>query len=438
MALQDLTSKTAVLTAIAEFHVLGREAFLDKYGLRRARSFFIVFDDRPYDATAIARVAYGLQFPERGTLSASSFKGDEDSVRTKLEELGFTVQDITALKGGNVPSPALIPGRIYSWDELGSVFGFKPDYLGAAGGMVARGGSLLLITHPGGAKSFNYNDYWDDEDLIYTGRGKVGDQKLEGQNRAVAENTKVLFVFEPRLARRLHFLGKAQCHAHWWDNGEDDNGEERRILRFRLRFKGTGPQRQFQTSAEEEDSGSVNEPTVGRDVRRPPRQPAHRKPRPFDESRSPAAFTPNDERASPEETLALQEKAVQNHHALLVALKRHLVAAGWDGIEEIPSAVDLWAHAPSKSVRVIFEAKTLDASSELYQTRMALSQLFEYRHFHGIAEDELCLVTNAPVSEARERFLAAMGVAVLAYDGQVFRASGVLNRSWLAELCSPQ
>jgi hypothetical protein len=36
--------------------------------------------------------------------------------------------------------------------------------------------ALLLITHPGGGKSFDYDDYWDGADLMYTGRGKKGDQ----------------------------------------------------------------------------------------------------------------------------------------------------------------------------------------------------------------------------------------------------------------------
>jgi hypothetical protein len=42
--------------------------------------------------------------------------------------------------------------------------------------------SVLLITHPNGGKSFDYKDYWDGDDLIYTGRGKVGDQQRSGPN----------------------------------------------------------------------------------------------------------------------------------------------------------------------------------------------------------------------------------------------------------------
>ena len=61
-------------------------------------------------------------------------------------------------------------GRTYSWAELGAVFDFKPNYLSAAGGMIPRPshGVLILITHPEGGKSFDYEDYWEGADLIYT------------------------------------------------------------------------------------------------------------------------------------------------------------------------------------------------------------------------------------------------------------------------------
>ena len=32
----------------------------------------------------------------------------------------------------------LVPGRVYSWEEIGSAFDFNPDYLSVAGGMVSR------------------------------------------------------------------------------------------------------------------------------------------------------------------------------------------------------------------------------------------------------------------------------------------------------------
>ena len=92
MALGDLTSRQAVLDAIAEFDRLGRDAFLDKYGFGRARDYFLVVDGREYDSKAIVGAAHGYQFPEDGPLRADTFSGGEATVRRKLAELGFTVE----------------------------------------------------------------------------------------------------------------------------------------------------------------------------------------------------------------------------------------------------------------------------------------------------------------------------------------------------------
>jgi hypothetical protein len=48
-------------------------------------------------------------------------------------------------------------GQVYEWEELADAFGFKPAFFSVAGGMVpsATTNSLLLITHPGGGKSFH-------------------------------------------------------------------------------------------------------------------------------------------------------------------------------------------------------------------------------------------------------------------------------------------
>jgi len=156
-------------------------------------------------------------------------------------------------------------------------------------------------------------------------------------------------------------------------------------------------------------------------------------PRPFVAANIPAPLTPSGSRKPVEETIARSDKANQNHHALVAALQRSLEATGWTDIQEVPGSVDLWARNPAAGCRVIFEAKTLDAASERDQTRAAFAQLLEYRYFRGEREDKLCLVTNAPISNPREQFLATYGIAVLAYDGKAFHSSGPLAREWFGE-----
>jgi hypothetical protein len=274
-------------------------------------------------------------------------------------------------------APTLVPGRAYTWDQLGRMFNFKPRYLSVAGGMLPRPAlnALILVTWPGGARSFDYDDYWSQGDLIYTGRGKTGHQKLEGANRDLDLNSRTNYVFAGSAGPgALRFLGTAVATRRWRARGRGDDGRDRQILRFRLHFQtgGAGASR----------SATVpRRPAPGTGRSRRSRKDQHRKRRRFDPTRGPAQYRAPVQHATPEETAARREKANAAHHALLVRLQAELAARGWTDLDEIPSAIDLEARKPKR--KVLFEAKTVTTTSELSQTRSGLSQLLEYRFFHG-------------------------------------------------------
>lgn len=161
-------------------------------------------------------------------------------------------------------APTLQPGTEYSWEEMAAAFGFKPDYLGAAGGMLSRPemGALLLITRPDPAV-IDYHDYWDGNDLIYAGRGQVGDQELKGQNFDLAENQSTNYVFVSEGQRRMRFRGIASCVAWWWDRGPDRNGTERKVIRYRLRFADAASLQSDQDSVADLPGELVLEPPLG-------------------------------------------------------------------------------------------------------------------------------------------------------------------------------
>ena len=92
MSLRDLTSRQAILDAIAEYDRIGQVAFLERYGFGRAREFFLVVEGREYDSKAIVGAAHGYQFPQAGPLTARDFSGGEATVQRLLESLGFNVR----------------------------------------------------------------------------------------------------------------------------------------------------------------------------------------------------------------------------------------------------------------------------------------------------------------------------------------------------------
>jgi 5-methylcytosine-specific restriction protein B len=89
MASREGLSVDAVSAAMDEFDRLGREAFLEKYGFGRAKTWVLLRDGNQYDSKAIFGVAYGIAHPNEGPLSSADFKGGEMSVVRDLERLGF-------------------------------------------------------------------------------------------------------------------------------------------------------------------------------------------------------------------------------------------------------------------------------------------------------------------------------------------------------------
>jgi hypothetical protein len=124
MALSELTSHEAVLAAIKEFDELG-----DGFG--PARQVFLEHGTRHYDSKAIAGVAYGNQFPDRGPLKSNEFSGGEETVGHLLERLGFKVSDVLSV---NTPRPAIEPaassGRTGAW-----IFQANPAYYDLRGAL---------------------------------------------------------------------------------------------------------------------------------------------------------------------------------------------------------------------------------------------------------------------------------------------------------------
>jgi hypothetical protein len=396
---------------------MGREEFLRRYGFGPSRDYRLVFAGREYDSKAIAGVAH--QFTATGAvpLTATEFSGGRNTVKKTLERLGFVLSDgVVAV----ADPPNLTVGQTYSWDELGQAFDFNPKRFQVAGGMLSspERNAVLLITHPGGARSFDYEDRWDGPALIYTGRGKTGDQRLEGPNRDVADNRKVLFVFEAAHSRHLKYLGRALCTGHWLARAPDASGVERNVIKFRLTFEGGA---MSATTAPESRCGSPL-----------------RTPRPFVPDRAPSARSPEmNRRTTLEETGALQEKANQQHHRILSHLCAALSLAGWQKLEEIPAAVDLWATRPGDLGRVIFEVKGLSDTNEIVQCRAALSQLLEYRFFYGTDEDRLCLVVDRPITDRRRAILESVGVGVVfVADSGELKAVGQLAIAMIAGVTS--
>ncbi len=93
MSLSNLTSRDAVLAAIAEYDAIGRDEFLARHGFGQATRYLLEHNGRRYDSKAIAGVAHGIEHPDLGPLRSEDFSGGASTVKPALEILGFRVID---------------------------------------------------------------------------------------------------------------------------------------------------------------------------------------------------------------------------------------------------------------------------------------------------------------------------------------------------------
>jgi len=230
MPISELTDKKAVLGALAVCDTLGRDAFLRKYGFRRATSLVLRFGGRDYDSKAIAGVAYGIQHPERGTLSnRDGYTGGQYTSRRALERLGFEVIDLSAAE-----AKPFVPGETYNRRrDIHEVYGGQEQ-----GGIITpkNHNVIFLITGDSG-KTYGYADEEIEGVFHYFGEGQNGDMEFVRGNKAVRDHAKLgkqLLLFE-KVPGGLKYRGEYACAGYEIRPGvPDSDKKERDAIVFQL------------------------------------------------------------------------------------------------------------------------------------------------------------------------------------------------------------
>lgn len=204
--LRDLTSREAVLEAIRLCDETGREEFLNHYGYKAAKTYFLRHNNHEYDSKAIVGVAYGIQHGV--TLKSADFSGGENTVARCLRRLGFSVTE--------PEHPAL---RL----ERGAEY-FRVDLRATYGGQLQSGiwtprdfATIFLFTGASG-KTYGYHDDWNDGVFEYTGEGQNGDMTFTGGNKAIRDHRKdgkdLLLFTDLGKGKGVRYEGLFEC-ASW-------------------------------------------------------------------------------------------------------------------------------------------------------------------------------------------------------------------------------
>jgi 5-methylcytosine-specific restriction protein A len=231
MTLSDLTA-AAVRRALVQFRELGRKAFLERYGFKEARVYFVVDNGYRCDSKAIAGAAHGF-LQGREPLGPNDFSGGERTVAKRLRELGFVVT------GPEDTVPASItfePGKLYSRRrDIHELFGGQQQ-----GGICTPQGVpfIFLFTGESGGQ-FGYRDGpQDDGTFAYTGEGQRGDMEFVRGNRAIRDHVadgKDLLLFEATGRGGMYrFVGCYACGGWTNKSSPDRDGSSRAVIIFRL------------------------------------------------------------------------------------------------------------------------------------------------------------------------------------------------------------
>lgn len=149
--------------------------------------------------------------------------------RTKNIEEGFGLDY-------NVTHLARNP--ILTYQEVEEQFRIK--IAGFGRGINITPSTVVLISSVDKKKSgFVYHDRWTtDGDYIYSGEGKVGDQKMTSRNRAImgaGTEGKTIHLFVKFSPQEYYYQGVFELVNYTYEDALDENGDTRKEYKYRLK-----------------------------------------------------------------------------------------------------------------------------------------------------------------------------------------------------------
>lgn len=127
---------------------------------------------------------------------------------------------------------------ILTYQQVEEQYGIRISGFGR--GINITPSTVVLISSVDKKKSgFVYHDRWTaDGDYIYSGEGKIGDQKMTSRNRAIvdaAADGKVIHLFVKFSPQEYYYQGVFELIKYTYEDDKDETEKIRKEYKFRLR-----------------------------------------------------------------------------------------------------------------------------------------------------------------------------------------------------------
>ena len=182
-----------------------------------------------------------LVLPQK--MMANLFNMESDSINLGGEDIELTDKKDSCLSSSlSDKQKKLIPkrGDIFTEEKLCTEFAVR----NTGGIRPSISNKCIVLIHssynPNIARLEQYSDMVDEshEYLIYTGEGS-GDQKMMRNNKAILESFeagRMMLYFDKPRRNYLEYQFRVCYESHYWDTERNSNGEDRKVIRFKLRI----------------------------------------------------------------------------------------------------------------------------------------------------------------------------------------------------------
>ena len=190
------------------------------------------------DEDTRALIQAAIEEIEAAQAEAKAAKTAADEAAKKASEATAERDRLIGGFGTDYHAEHLNTDEVYTYQQIESKFGIR--IAGFGRGCNLTDDSIVLISSVNrSGEHFVYHDRWDTNgDYIFSGEGRIGDQKLTVRNKSIInakKNGKVIHIIIKFSSEEYYYQGIFELVDYTYEDDFDEEGKIRKEYKFRMR-----------------------------------------------------------------------------------------------------------------------------------------------------------------------------------------------------------